>query len=69
MTTTDNVTEAASGDVDDEQILVSKAEYEWLIWYAAEADFGPAGGDVEMMMRETYEEETGNKVPEAWRME
>lgn len=52
---------------DDEMVTVSRAEYEWLVWFAQRADFGPADGDVRDGMREQYEDETGKRVPAGWR--
>lgn len=52
-----------------EKIEVDKAEYDWLVWFAQTADFGPADGAVQYRLRELYEAETGNAVPENWRYE
>ena len=43
------------------------AELKWLEWFANNVDFGPAHGDVMIMMQEQYEKETGRPVPEAWK--
>lgn len=44
-------------------------ELEWLRRFACNADFGPASGDVQALMREGYESKTGRKVPSGWRGE
>ena len=44
-------------------------ELNYLRWFKVNADFGPADGDVHMMMEKDYEKETGKKVPEDWRYE
>jgi len=44
-------------------------ELEWLRWFAINADFGPASGEVRSLMREEYEQKTGRKVPFEWRDE
>lgn len=41
-------------------------EKEFLEWFYAKCDFGPAHGDVIHVFCEAYEEETGNKVPEEY---
>lgn len=41
-------------------------ELEWLRWFAQHADFGPADGDVQHMMREEFMAETGKNLPEGW---
>jgi hypothetical protein len=43
-------------------------EYLWLKWFAQNADFGPAHEDVLGGLQEQYEQETGNTVPENWRV-
>jgi hypothetical protein len=45
------------------------AELAYLKWFKQNADFGPADTDVHMGMDETYEYETGNRVPKDWRTE
>lgn len=52
-----------------EKIEVDKAEYDWLVWFAQMADFGPADGDVRYHLQQMYERDTGNAVPEDWRYE
>lgn len=52
-----------------EKVEVDKDEYDWLVWFASNADFGPANGDVQYIMRENYEERTGRKVPKEWKYE
>ena len=44
-------------------------ELEWLRWFARNADFGPASGEVRAIMREEYESKTGWKVPSDWKDE
>jgi hypothetical protein len=41
-------------------------ELEWLTWFAHEADFGPADGDVHIWMEEKFEKKTGKRVPKNW---
>jgi hypothetical protein len=50
-----------------ETVEVSRDEYDFLVWFAQYADFGPADGDVRDGMREEYERQTGRKVPRGWR--
>ena len=42
-------------------------ELEYLRWFKANADFGPADSDVHAILDEEYETETGNKVPKEWK--
>lgn len=44
-------------------------ELEWLRWFARNADFGPASGDVKALMHDEYEQKTSRKVPAGWRGE
>lgn len=44
-------------------------ELEYLRWFKINTDFGPADGDVQMMMDEEYERETGKPVPVGWKYE
>ena len=46
-----------------------QAEYDYLRWFAINADFGPADEDVRHYLRERYEKETGKPVPAGWRGE
>jgi hypothetical protein len=41
-------------------------ELEWLAWFAQEADFGPADGDVHYILENRFEKKTGKKVPREW---
>lgn len=41
-------------------------EHEWLRWFAQNADFGPADGDVQDAMRRDFMAETGKLLPEGW---
>jgi len=50
-------------------IPVPLDEYLWLKWFAENADFGPADSDVKIEYQEQYEQETGNTVPEDWRID
>lgn len=43
-----------------------QAELEYLRWFRANADFGPADGDVQLYMQEQYTIETGEPVPSEW---
>lgn len=43
------------------------AELHYLRWFKMNTDFGPADGDVQMLMDEQYEQETGRRVPDGWR--
>lgn len=45
---------------------ISEDAYEFLEWFCANADFGPADGDVRIMMQERFEQETGRKVPDEY---
>lgn len=40
--------------------------FAFLEWFFLNADFGPADADVKWLMRQQYEEETGNTVPEEY---
>ena len=51
------------------EVAKMDAELKYLRWFKQNADFGPADGDVHMIMDEQYEKETGNKVPANWRQE
>lgn len=42
---------------------------EYVDWFFANADFGPADGDVRIAMQDAFEEETGLTVPDGWRYE
>lgn len=41
-------------------------ELEYLRWFARNADFGPASGDVVDYMREAFTAKTGKAVPKEW---
>lgn len=41
-------------------------ELEWLKWFAQNADFGPAHGDVFEEMQLSFMEETGKNLPLGW---
>lgn len=49
--------------------LKRKEEYDYLLWFYQNADFGPADGDVRAIMNQNYETKTGKKVPEGFREE
>ena len=40
----------------------------WLEWFFRNADFGPADDDIRLIMQERYEEETGRRVPDDYRV-
>lgn len=40
--------------------------FAFLEWFYLNADFGPADADVKWLMRQQYEDETGNSVPEEY---
>ncbi len=44
----------------------AQAELDYLRWFYANTDFGPAHADVVGCMEEEYVEETGCKVPDAY---
>jgi len=44
-----------------------KEELEFLRWFYAASDFGPADGDVKDIMKEQYTKQTGNPVPERYK--
>lgn len=44
-------------------------ELEYLKWFKINADFGPADGDVQFIMDQNFEEETGKRVPKGWRQD
>ena len=41
-------------------------ELEWLIWFANNADFGPADFDVHMIMENKFEKTKNKRVPKNW---
>jgi len=43
-------------------------ELDFLEWFYANADFGPADWDIQCMMQKEYEHETGNRVPDSYRI-
>jgi hypothetical protein len=43
-------------------------EIEWLKWFACNADFGPADGDVREMMKRAFMDETGKNLPIGWNL-
>lgn len=44
-------------------------ELEYLRWFAANADFGPADGDVKFLMQKQFTKETNKLVPKNWVLE
>jgi hypothetical protein len=44
-------------------------ELEWLRYYYHASDFGPAHGDVVMIIREAFEQDKGKRVPKGYRDE
>ena len=51
---------------EEKMTATEAAELDFLRWYAANADFGPADYDVQVIMREAYTEETGMPIPKGW---
>ena len=45
------------------------SELEYLRFFCANADFGPADDDVRHILEEQFESETGKRVPAGWRCE
>jgi hypothetical protein len=41
-------------------------EYDFLLWFYQNADFGPADSDVRIYMMEEFEEETGKILPDGY---
>jgi len=41
-------------------------ELEWLEWFYANADFGPADGDVRQYLKDDFMESTGKELPEGY---
>lgn len=41
-------------------------EIDYLRWFFANADFGPADDDVRQYLNKQYVEETGNEIPEGY---
>ena len=39
------------------------SELEYLQWFFVNSDFGPADGDVRLLMEEQFTKETGKQVP------
>lgn len=48
---------------------INKEEYDYLLWFFVNADFGPADGDVRFGLEEWYKEETKKKVPKTLKHE
>ena len=48
---------------------VYATDQEFLEWFFCNADFGPADGDVRLIMMEEFEEQTGKLVPPDYRPE
>ena len=44
-------------------------QLEYLQWFYAYADFGPADGDVRHMLNEQFIEETGKELPDGYKEE
>lgn len=44
-------------------------ELEYLRWFYDNADFGPAHGDVMLMLQKSFESETGLEVPSNYKYE
>lgn len=51
------------------EITISTADYDWLVWFFQNADFGPADSDVKALMESYYQEETGKCVPDKYKAE
>lgn len=43
-------------------------EIEWLRWFAQNADFGPAHGDVFEILQRAFMRSTGKLLPEGWNL-
>lgn len=41
-------------------------ELEWLQWFYAVADFGPANEEVRYYLQEDFKKETGKEIPEGY---
>ena len=39
------------------------SELEWLKWFYLNADFGPADGDVRLMLKDDFINEVGKEMP------
>lgn len=52
-----------------ELVSIPKTEYDWLVWFFQNADFGPADSDVKALMESYYQEKTGKLVPEEYKAE
>lgn len=44
------------------------SEIDFLRWFFSNTDFGPADFDVQCIMQDTFEERTGQLVPEGYRI-
>lgn len=62
---------AASTDAKDKTMKNKEeaTELEYLKWFRINADFGPADGDVQYLMNQRFEKETGKLLPKGWRNE
>jgi hypothetical protein len=38
-------------------------DHEWLSWFYAHADFGPADGDVRIHLKQKFMRESGKRLP------
>ncbi len=52
--------------VKDTDVDTDQAELDYLRWFYANTDFGPAHSDVVGYMEEGYVEETGHKLPKGY---
>jgi hypothetical protein len=43
--------------------------FDYLSWFYSAADFGPANGDVRLIMERQYQKQTGRLVPDGYRHE
>lgn len=42
-------------------------ELEYLSFFVRSADFGPADGDIRLMIQQEFEKKTGKRIPKGWR--
>lgn len=48
---------------------MTEQEQAYLLWFFQNADFGPADGDVRLLMEEEYTRKTGEQIPETLKYE
>lgn len=53
---------------DEKRTIERATELEWLRWFHAWADFGPADSDVRAALRDEFMSETGKNLPDGYNL-